>query len=62
MEKGTVIDIIELGRIRPAGGGSSVNFGPQSIRPKGSWPNLNDHVEFERYVDFPNWAKLVRVI
>lgn len=62
MEKGEVIDNLELGRIRPDAGGGSVNFGPHSVRPKGSWPSTNDRVEFERYVDFPAWAKVVRVV
>jgi hypothetical protein len=62
MEKGTVIDNVELGRIRPDSGGDSVNFGPNSVRPQGSWPSVNNRVEFERYVKFPAWAKVVRVV
>lgn len=62
MERGTVIDNVEPGRIKPDAAGDQVNFGPQSMRPKGSWPSLDAPVEFERYVEFPNWAKLVRAV
>lgn len=61
MERGIVLDNLEIGRIRPDAGGGSVNFAPHSVRPKGAWPNRNDRVAFDRYVDFPSWAKVVRI-
>lgn len=62
IENGTVIDNIELGRIKPAGGGANVNFGPQSLRPAGYWPAIGEAVEFKRYANFASWAKYVRAI
>ena len=61
-EKGIVFDNFELGRIEPDGGGGTVNFAPPSVRPAGTWPDKNDRVEFIRYAENRNWARLVRRI
>jgi hypothetical protein len=49
-----------IGMIKPSRGQGQIIFGSPSMRPAGYWPSAGDKVEFERYANHPDWAKMVR--